>query len=64
MAVDDIEGAKPKKEVERATRDNYSCNDIDGAKPKQHLERKTIHDQTYTDVSAPKLLRRAFPHNP
>lgn len=44
MAVDDIEGAKPKKEVKKATRDNYNCNDIEGAKPKQHFERKTIHD--------------------
>ena len=44
MAVSDIEGAKPKKAVERATRDNYNCGDIDGAKPKFIRERKEIHD--------------------
>ena len=44
MAIDDIEGAKPKKEEKKATRDNYSCNDIEGAGPKKQFVRKTVHD--------------------
>lgn len=64
MLTDDIAGSKPKKEVVKATRNNYKCDDIDGAKPKKPLVRRQIHDQTYTDVTAPKKMIRAVPHNP
>jgi hypothetical protein len=64
MAVDDIDGSKPKVEKHLATRDNYNINDIEGAKPKKPLTRHTVHDQIYFDVTAKKILSRVEPSNP
>jgi hypothetical protein len=44
MAIDDIEGCKPRVEKKMATRDTYSINDIDGAKPKMAMVRRSVHD--------------------
>jgi hypothetical protein len=44
MAVDDIDGCKPRVEKHLASRDHYNIDDITGAKPRKPLTRHTVHD--------------------
>ena len=44
MAINDIEGARPRVKRVFAQRNNYRLDDIDGARPKPPISRKEPHD--------------------
>lgn len=64
MAVDDIEGSKPKIEKERQQRDTFNVHDIKGTQPKKIHVRSVLHDQSYNDVTAKKIFNRVPVSNP
>ena len=67
MQINDVEGARPKKVKELATRESNNVSDIFGASPKKSYVRKTVYNSVnYHDVTKfqPKSKRITDPLNP
>jgi hypothetical protein len=53
IQISDIEGARPKKKVDKAERDGMKINDISGTAPKKEYKRAKEYDgHVYADVYA------------